>query len=41
VSMETVVVLLVTQLLLLCFIGISGHIKIHKTDMSAALREHE
>jgi hypothetical protein len=41
VSMETVALLLVTQVFLLCFIGISGHIKIHKTDMSAALREHE
>jgi CheY-like chemotaxis protein len=41
VSTETIVVLLVTQLLLLCFMGISGHIKIHKSNMSAALREHE
>jgi hypothetical protein len=41
VSTETFVVLLIAQLLLLCFIGISGYIKIHKTNMSAALREHE
>ena len=41
VSTETVIVLLITQFSLLCFIGITGYIKIHKTDMSAALREHE
>jgi hypothetical protein len=41
VSMETVMVLSITQLLLLCLIGISSHRKIQKTNTSASLREHE
>jgi len=41
VTPQTVIVLLVAQLFLLLFIGISGHTKIHKADMSTALREHE
>ena len=40
-SVQSIIVILTTQAILLCYMGYSGHKKVHKIDMSAALREHE
>ena len=40
-SVHTVIVILALEFALLCFMGLSGHIKVHQINMSAALREHE
>ena len=40
-SVQSITVILTIQFILLCYMGWSGHIKVHQVDMSAALRENE